>query len=161
MQKKTGVRMPQMPTPNDYALIILAIAALLGAIYAIISHSKKFILWDSNRKKRREKLDMLIDNAENIKCTDETRERVDILVASVEDLRVITEKNIDHNRMQDKEIERSLKQRQVQDMALFALLDERRKQGKNGPITEAYGAMKEYMLSENSKPYTDILKKGD
>lgn len=144
---------------NYMAMVILALVAIIIAIYSLITHSKKLSVWLEKRQKRRHTLDLLIDNADNIQCTSVLKNQIEELSKSVEELKSITAENIEHNKRQDKEIERSLRQRQVQDMALFALLDVQRQEGRNGPITKAYEAMHDYMLSESSKSYAEILKK--
>jgi len=143
------------------ALIIIALAGVAGAIYMLINHNSKFRAWLDKRRERQSKLDHLIANADKIQCSKELTEQIQILANSVEELTRSVERTKEHNLRQDREIARSLKQREVHDIALFALVEVAKKEGNNGAVANAYQAMLAYMRDQANTPYAEILIKGE
>lgn len=138
---------------------VLALAALIGAIYALITHSTKLKAWLKQRKDRRMKLDELIDGANNILCShavieeqnkqiEKLTETTETITEDIKDLSKTIKQEINHKTKLDEAIDKSTRQGKVHNLALFALLDAALKEGKDGPITEAHTLMRGYLIDE-------------
>lgn len=99
---------------------------------------------------------MLIATAEDRRCVDcnisELDERIDRIAGKVELLTESLNETIKHNKLQDAEVSRSLRQRKVHDIALFAIVDALKQQGHNGYVTEAHKALEDYLREEAHSP---------
>lgn len=142
---------------NNVAAVILSVAGLVAATYGLIVHKTKVKAWRKRRQKRREVLDNLIDNAEQLQCG--TNQLTDLtasmttLTDKVDKVTATLNRTIKHNARQDREIMRSLQQREAHDLALYALLDVAKREGNNGPVTEAHQKMTAWMQKESHRPY--------
>lgn len=141
-----------------------AAAAFVGALYALVKYKGAIQNWFSKRRKRRETLDRLIENAETMKCTEcninELRERVDKNAKDIGDLTEILSDTIEHNQRQDKEIEKSLKQRELIYASLFAIMDTQKQAGiENDALNLAHREMEEFLRKEAHRPMAGITKR--
>jgi len=136
--------------------IVLTMGGIVGTIYGFITYNKKYRAWKKDRMERQEKLDALLNSPMVSNCAScslgELREQVGETSKSVKELAKTTEAIITHNLLQDEEIEKSRRQREVHDIALFALVEAAKEDGKDGAITTAHQAMTEYLRSEALKP---------
>lgn len=141
-----------------------AIAAFVGALYALVKYNEAIRNWYSKRRKRREALDRLIENAETMKCVEcnvhELSDRVEKNAKDISSLTEVLSDTIEHNRRQDREIEKSLKQRELIYASLFAIMDTQKQAGiENNALDLAHKEMEEYLRKEAHRPMSGLTRK--
>jgi len=138
------------------AYVVITFVGVITAIYTLITYNKKIKTWRKIRRERQEKLDNLLENTALHNCgncsIEELRDQVNTISESVETLANLVKETVRRNEQQDIEIMRSRRQREVHDIALFALVDERKQSGANGAITNAHEALTNYLRDEAHKP---------
>lgn len=128
--------------------VVITIAGIIKAIRELINHNSALRAWLTRRRRRREKLDKLIESDGTdcrATCNRYAEELGDIgesLTEIKDDLKEIKKRN----EQQDKEIDDSLEEREIHSKALFALLDGMHQQGLNGPVSAARDDLKTHLL---------------
>lgn len=133
----------------------LSIAAVLGALAAIWTQTKKGREWMRVRRKRKEAINKLADNVEKLFYSDKLQQRHEAqlvemagkladLGSEVKGLNSILKITIKHNERQDAEILDSLKERKIYMQAQLGILDWIITQGGNGTAHEARNCIRKY-----------------
>lgn len=132
----------------------------------VVTHWASLREWLMRRRERRSMLDSLVQNGNHLMCSQQIQKQHNVQFADIgEKLELIgeTTERIEkdfqatkkHNQRQDKEIRRSAEHREILSEAMFAMIDDAIKNGKNGPFKSAHARMLEHMRKEALKPYEE------
>lgn len=139
---------------------LLLIGSVVGAAYALISHTAKFRLWLKKRRERKNMLDSLIANGSHLMCSQQLRkehdaqfatigERLDIIDQKIEETQDTCQITKGHNARQDEEISQIARVLDNTSFGVYALIEDAVvTQGKNGNLRKAYTRFNDEMRHE-------------
>lgn len=161
---------------NQAAAPILLAAAILGAIYGVISHMGTFKAWIKRRGERKRMLDSLITNGHHLMCSRDLQERhsarfddldhkFDALTDTVKATQSTCEVTKQHNKRQDDEIGQIARVVSTTSFGVYALIEDAVvNQKKNGNLKAAYTRFNNEMRNEAidlGRTKTDVERKLD